>query len=261
MERTYFFLLFFILRYVSSQALLSFDRETVLLGKIPEGPNFEILFHFKNIGTSPLIISNVQSSCGCVVASWPKNPILPNETGTITANFLSKGHLGRIHKNIVVISNDTSNPSMPLFFKGEVVKGMNLQKLFFINPHSLDTIPYTPEQKMKVQVLGPKTHGLLLEVHNTDSLPAYLQLADSAPIPQKHFGAFWSLKPKGPKTRNKLMKDWNKFYFRTIILQPHSKQSLYFQIDPASKAQYNPHTLYLLANETTFEIQIIPEIK
>jgi Protein of unknown function (DUF1573) len=261
MERTYFFLLFFILKHVSSQALLSFEHETVLLGKVPEGPSFEILFQFKNIGKSPLIISNVQSSCGCVVTSWPKNPILPNEGGTIIANFLSKGHLGRIHKNIAVMSNDTTNPSMPLFFKGEVVTGMNLQKLIFTTHNSLDTIAYTPEQKMKVQVHAPKTHGILLEVHNTDSLPAYLQLPDSAPTPQKHFCAFWSLKPKGPKTRDKLIKDWNKLYFRTIILQPHSKQSIYFQTDPASKAQYNPRTLYLLVNETTFDIQIIPEIK
>lgn len=257
MKRAFFFLFSFVLQHISGQAMLSFDHETVHLGKIPEGPSFEILFQFKNVGKSPLIISNVQSSCGCVVASWPKNPILPNETGTIVANFLSKGHLGRIHKNITVISNDTSNPSMPLFFKCEVVTGMNLRKLIFTKPNSSDTLNYTVDQKITLKPIIRHTQGILLDVNNTDSLPVYLQINDF----ESSLKTFWSLKRKTPHTLNQLTNNWNKIYFKKIILQPHSKQSLYFKTDPASKTPYTQNLIHVLVNETTFEIQIIPENK
>lgn len=253
MKRICFSLLFSTLQYLSGQALLSVKEETVLLGKIPEGPSFEILFHFKNIGKSPLIISNVQSSCGCVVASWPSKPVMPQESGAIVAIFLSKGRMGHFHKNIMVHSNDSTNAMMPLFFKGEVVKGMNLQKLVFINPHSSDTLNYTIEKKIILKPNKRNTRGLLLEVHNNDSLPAYLQLNDYEASPQ----TFWSIKPKGPRTQNELTTYWNKRYFKNIILQPHSKACLYYMKRHINKNQTPPdHSLRLVVNEDTFKIQI-----
>ena len=38
-------------------------------------------FEFTNTGDAPLIISNVQSTCGCTVPSKPTEPILPGKTG------------------------------------------------------------------------------------------------------------------------------------------------------------------------------------
>ena len=34
-------------------------------------------FEFKNTGNQPLIITNVQSTCGCTVPSKPTEPIMP----------------------------------------------------------------------------------------------------------------------------------------------------------------------------------------
>ncbi len=44
-------------------------------------------FVFTNTGDAPLIITNVQSTCGCTVPSKPTEPILPGKTGKIDVKY------------------------------------------------------------------------------------------------------------------------------------------------------------------------------
>jgi hypothetical protein len=60
-------------------------------------------FYFKNTGDAPLLISNVQSTCGCTVPSFPKTPILPGQTSQIDIKYNMS--LGHIRKTITVESN------------------------------------------------------------------------------------------------------------------------------------------------------------
>lgn len=61
-------------------------------------------FKFTNKGQSPLILSNVSSSCGCTVPNWPKDPILPGAAGTIKVKYDTK-RVGNFNKSITVNSN------------------------------------------------------------------------------------------------------------------------------------------------------------
>lgn len=63
-------------------------------------------FKVKNIGSKPLIINNVQASCGCTTPEWPKSPILPGGEGTIKATFNPYGRVGDFNKSITVFTND-----------------------------------------------------------------------------------------------------------------------------------------------------------
>lgn len=78
-------------------------------------------FEFKNTGNAPLIISNVQSTCGCTVPSYPKEPILPGKTGKIDVKY-NMGP-GAIRKTITVESNAVNyeGGKVPLKIKGEVI--------------------------------------------------------------------------------------------------------------------------------------------
>ena len=49
-----------------------FEKETIDYGKIAKGAIGERTFVFTNIGDAPLIISNIQSSCGCTVPEKPR---------------------------------------------------------------------------------------------------------------------------------------------------------------------------------------------
>lgn len=78
-------------------------------------------FEFKNTGNAPLIISNVQSTCGCTVPSKPTEPIMPGKTGKIDVKY--NMNPGPIRKTITVESNaiNYEGGRVPLSIKGEVV--------------------------------------------------------------------------------------------------------------------------------------------
>lgn len=89
-------------------------------GKITEGEEVEFSYRFKNIGTSPLIISEASASCGCTVPEKPEQPILPGEVGYIKVKFSSQGRPGITHKTVTVNSN--ANPGFPLLvLEGDVI--------------------------------------------------------------------------------------------------------------------------------------------
>ena len=89
-------------------------------GKVTDGEKVMITFHFKNTGTNPLVISNVQASCGCTVPSKPEEPIAPGAEGKITAEFNSEGRVGKASKNITVTANTKEGVTV-LMFEGEVL--------------------------------------------------------------------------------------------------------------------------------------------
>lgn len=78
-------------------------------------------FEFKNTGNQPLIITNVQSTCGCTVPSKPTEPIMPGKTGKIDVKYNMAP--GPIRKTITVESNATNYEGgrVPLKIKGEVI--------------------------------------------------------------------------------------------------------------------------------------------
>jgi hypothetical protein len=81
-------------------AEVSFD-----FGDIEQGDVVEHTFTFENVGNQPLIISNVMTTCGCTVPSWPRDPIAPNTSSEITVKFNSRGKVGIQNKVITVVSN------------------------------------------------------------------------------------------------------------------------------------------------------------
>jgi len=78
-------------------------------------------FEFKNTGDAPLIITNVQSTCGCTVPSKPTEPIMPGKTGKIDVKYNMSP--GPIRKTITVESNavNVEGGRVALKIKGEVI--------------------------------------------------------------------------------------------------------------------------------------------
>lgn len=78
-------------------------------------------FEFTNTGDAPLIITNVQSTCGCTVPSKPTEPILPGKTGKIDVKY--NMNTGPIRKTITVESNavNVEEGRVAIKIKGEVV--------------------------------------------------------------------------------------------------------------------------------------------
>ena len=84
---------------------MKYKNEEHTFGTIPEGPSVSYDFEFKNIGKDPIILSNVQASCGCTTPTWPKEPIAPGKSAKITATYATQGRPGQFTKTITVTSN------------------------------------------------------------------------------------------------------------------------------------------------------------
>jgi hypothetical protein len=104
---------------VENGAKIEFEKEVHDYGTIENGANGECTFEFKNTGNAPLIISNAKGSCGCTVPSWPKEPIAPGKTGTITVKYDTK-RAGAINKSVTITSNAVNAPTKVIRIKGNV---------------------------------------------------------------------------------------------------------------------------------------------
>lgn len=94
----------------SKSSHISFTETSKNFGDIKQGEVISHTFTFKNTGKEPLIISSVQTTCGCTVASYTKEPVLPGKTGEIKASFNSTGKFGGQNKVITILSNADNNP-------------------------------------------------------------------------------------------------------------------------------------------------------
>lgn len=64
--------------------------------------NFD--FWYTNTGNEPLIISTAKTSCGCMVASWSREPLNPGERGVVHVKYDTKRE-GSSNKSVTVTSN------------------------------------------------------------------------------------------------------------------------------------------------------------
>ena len=105
---------------LSQLPYFKFVEESHDFGKILQGETVSFPFKFKNAGKSDLIISDVSTSCGCTVPSFPKTPIHPGQDGAIKVSFNSAGKHGYQNKNIVIVANTQPN-TFVLRIKAEVM--------------------------------------------------------------------------------------------------------------------------------------------
>lgn len=110
-----------------AQGVLTFQEELYDFGKVPEGTVATHEFRFKNTGNQPLMIGNVQASCGCTTPEWTRTPILPGKMGIVKAMYSSAGRPGVFNKTITVTSNTTA-PSTVLTIKGTVLNKEAIRK-------------------------------------------------------------------------------------------------------------------------------------
>jgi hypothetical protein len=96
-----------------------FNEEKHDFGKIPQGTPVTTVFTFVNVGTDPLILTEVKPTCGCTIADFTKTPVKKGEKGKITITY-NAAVAAPFNKTIVVTSN-AKTPQKYLNIIGEVV--------------------------------------------------------------------------------------------------------------------------------------------
>ena len=99
---------------------------------IKQGEKITLKFRCKNTGLKPLVLTNVRPGCGCTIAEYSKEAILPNKEGWVTASFNSKKFCGEVHKSVLATSNTTNDTERNLQFTGTII---NCENDKIVQPH------------------------------------------------------------------------------------------------------------------------------
>ena len=85
--------------------VIEFDKTEHDFGEIINGTPVETVFSYKNTGETPLVITDVKSSCGCTIPKdWSREPLAPGASDQFTVKFNGKGN-GKTSKAITVTAN------------------------------------------------------------------------------------------------------------------------------------------------------------
>jgi hypothetical protein len=120
-----FFLLTFVAINLSAQNgqpakadSLIFNKLIHDYGTMVQGDDGTCEFSFTNRGAVPVILNNVQASCGCTVPEWTREPVLSGQKGTIKVKYNTQ-IVGSFAKVVTVFSN-AANSNVMLTIKGTV---------------------------------------------------------------------------------------------------------------------------------------------
>lgn len=86
--------------------VMTFKESLLDFGSVAEGEVIEHLFTFENTGNAPLILTTIETTCGCTVAkNWTKEPIAPGDRGSFSVEFDTNRRPGFQNKTITVLAN------------------------------------------------------------------------------------------------------------------------------------------------------------
>jgi len=100
---------------------IQFEEAIFNFGEVENGEIIQTVFSFTNSGDEPLLITNAKGSCGCTVPAWPKEPIMPGESGEFVVRFNSKNKVGLTSKRVTITAN-TTPANTYLTVKGKVIE-------------------------------------------------------------------------------------------------------------------------------------------
>jgi hypothetical protein len=91
---------------LKNESLIHFPKTHHDFGKIEEFKGqVKVDFEFTNVGEDPLLILDVEASCGCTVPTWPSDSILPGDSSVIQVVYDPTNRPGTFNKTVTVTSN------------------------------------------------------------------------------------------------------------------------------------------------------------
>jgi uncharacterized membrane protein len=86
-------------------AEMTFDKTSHDFGTINDGQAQETMFSYTNTGDTPLVVTDIKSTCGCTVPQgWSRQPLSPGESSQFTVKFNGKG-ANKVSKTVTVTAN------------------------------------------------------------------------------------------------------------------------------------------------------------
>lgn len=95
---------------------------------ILRGSELSMAFQFFNRGTEPLIIYEVQASCGCIDIDYPSGSIGQDDFGYITLDYDSAKNIGYVEFFVTIVANTERDIFTTIKFDVNVVTSPHYTK-------------------------------------------------------------------------------------------------------------------------------------
>ena len=100
---------------------IEFENVVHDFGNVGPGTNNFCEFKFTNTGNGILKIGDIVPNCGCTPFELAKKEYAPGESGTLKVNYYSETQRGQATKQLVIHSNDKSNPKVTLAIEASII--------------------------------------------------------------------------------------------------------------------------------------------
>jgi len=84
---------------------IQFEESLFDFGHINQGDEAIITIRFKSTGTAALNITGVETSCGCTMVDWPREPFDPGREGTLKISFNTTEDPGEHNETVTIYTN------------------------------------------------------------------------------------------------------------------------------------------------------------
>ncbi|MCD8172292.1 MAG: DUF1573 domain-containing protein [Alistipes sp.] len=92
-----------------SDSLIRFrGADTVDMGRMRSGETVSRMLTVRNAGDTPLVIVDIDKTCGCVDVDYPRRPLKAGEQAPMQLEFDSRGINGWVYKTLYI---KTSSPA------------------------------------------------------------------------------------------------------------------------------------------------------
>jgi hypothetical protein len=95
---------------ISPEILASRADTLVDIGTLNEGEVIQYDARLRNVGSEPLVIKDISTSCGCTSVEYEKQPIASGEESGFSFRFDSRGMYGVQMKLIEIETNASTRP-------------------------------------------------------------------------------------------------------------------------------------------------------
>lgn len=103
----------------TGQSVIEFESMVHDFGMIVEGEMVVCYFDYTNNGDGDLVISSVETTCGCTTPDWSSEPLKPGGKQQMKVIFDARGRSG-IQRKVITVRSNAANPSVELTVKAEV---------------------------------------------------------------------------------------------------------------------------------------------
>ncbi len=87
------------------------DKKTIKFPKTKEGILLKHKYKITNVGNAPLLLDKYEVACSCTKATFPKTPILPNQSVDVFVTFDTNHKIGFQDRIISLYSNAENSPN------------------------------------------------------------------------------------------------------------------------------------------------------